>query len=101
MASALRSAAERETPFAAVVVLTAAGPAPRGKEALARVRLLRQVRPGLSRWCRGLAFVLPDNAPGEVAQRKSGDRLWGCPTLATRDVERARDWARRALAGDA
>ncbi|GAA3586884.1 hypothetical protein GCM10022419_081400 [Nonomuraea rosea] len=97
--SALRPATQRQTPFAAVVVLTTSGPAPRGQEARARVRMLMQVRPGLRRWCRGLAFVLKGEPPAKSL--RSADTLWGCPTYTTRDLAQARDWARHSLAEDA
>ncbi|MFD9940399.1 hypothetical protein ACFWYW_42005 [Nonomuraea sp. NPDC059023] len=97
--AALWSATRRETPFTAVVVLAASEPAPRGKEAPARVRMLMRVRPGLRQWCRGLAFVLAGDPPDKAL--RSADKLWGCPTLATRDLAEARDWARRMLAEEA
>ena len=58
-----------------------------------------QIRPGLRRWCRGLAFVLEGDLPEKSL--RSADKLWGCPTYTTRDLAQARDWARRALAEDA
>ncbi|MFI6394944.1 hypothetical protein ACIBHY_06370 [Nonomuraea sp. NPDC050547] len=95
LTATLRSATQRQTPFTAVVNMTMAGPAPRGQEALTRVRMLMRIRPGLRQWCRGLAFVLDGESPEKAL--RSADRLWGCPTFATRDPAKARNWARHML----
>lgn len=59
-----------------------------------RVRALKSIRPGLTAYCRGLAFVAPSDIPAERAEAiHSGEQLWGCPTTATQDVTAARAWA--------
>ncbi|MCT6777401.1 hypothetical protein LXH09_12280 [Streptomyces sp. CS7] len=97
---ALRALAERNEPFAAVLLMpappegrtpTASGDAPSAAD---RIRTLKLIRPGLAALCRGLAFVAPAHIPAERAEAiHSGERLWGCPTTATQDVTAARAWA--------
>ncbi|MFG2765876.1 hypothetical protein [Streptomyces rubiginosohelvolus] len=97
---ALRALAERNEPFAAVLLMpappqgrtpTASGDAPSAAD---RIRTLKLIRPGLTALCRGLAFVAPADIPAERAEAiHSGERLWGCPTTATQDVTTARAWA--------
>ncbi|WP_097873731.1 hypothetical protein [Streptomyces sp. ms184] len=97
---ALRALAERNEPFAAVLLMpappegrtpTASGDAPSAAD---RIRTLKLIRPGLTALCRGLAFVAPADIPAERAEAiHSGERLWGCPTTATQDVTAARAWA--------
>lgn len=97
---ALRALTERDEPFAAVLLMPAppegrTPPASGGVPSAAdRVRTLKLIRPGLTALCRGLAFVAPPDIPAERAEAiHSGERLWGCPTLATQDVVAARAWA--------
>ncbi|NED07029.1 hypothetical protein G3I55_35925 [Streptomyces sp. SID6648] len=97
---ALRALAERNEPFAAVLLMpapsegrtpTASGDAPSAAD---RIRTLKLIRPGLTALCRGLAFVAPADIPAERAEAiHSGENLWGCPTTATQDVAAARAWA--------
>ncbi|WP_371624118.1 hypothetical protein OG245_15515 [Streptomyces sp. NBC_01116] len=118
----LRALTERAEPFAAVLLMpappqgrtpaatatapgtatasgTASAPATGGGAASGtstadRVRTLKSIRPGLTAYCRGLAFVAPSDIPAEHAEAiHSGERLWGCPTTATQDVTAARAWA--------
>ncbi|MFF9577957.1 hypothetical protein ACF1BA_22390 [Streptomyces rubiginosohelvolus] len=101
---ALRALAERNEPFAAVLLMpappegrtpTASGDAPSAAD---RIRTLKLIRPGLTALCRGLAFVAPADIPAERAEAiHSGERLWGCPTTATQDVTAARAWAEDRL----
>ncbi|MGO2514748.1 MAG: hypothetical protein ACTH8X_01205 [Corynebacterium variabile] len=99
MQKQLTAAIDREEPFAAVIVMpTVSGQVTRkgGKLAGAtnRVRMLKQLRPGLKKWCRGLAFVADADAQKVGAKAiASGDRLWGCPTFTTDDDDAARAWA--------
>jgi hypothetical protein len=103
---ALRSAIDREQPFAVVAVMpVVAGHTGSGGRrtdgAGDRVRVLRSVRPGLTRWCRGLAFVA-DAAAQQVGAKaiEAGDRMWGCPTFTTDDADAALVWATAQLAGE-
>ncbi|WP_097865645.1 hypothetical protein [Streptomyces sp. rh34] len=100
----LRALTERAEPFAAILLMpappqgrtpAASASAPTsGTSAADRVRTLKQIRPGLTAHCRGLAFVAPPDIPAERAEAiHSGEQLWGCPTTATRDVTAARAWA--------
>lgn len=101
---ALRALAERNEPFAAVLLMpappegrtpAASGDAPSAAD---RIRTLKLIRPGLTALCRGLAFVAPADIPAERAEAiHSGERLWGCPTTATQDVTAARAWAEDRL----
>jgi hypothetical protein len=64
------------------------------------VRILRRLRPGLVAQCRGLAFVMPAAAQRDHAKQiRSADKIWGCPTLTTDDVDQARAWADERLQG--
>ncbi|MEU1486141.1 hypothetical protein [Streptomyces sp. NPDC005752] len=94
----LRALAERAVPFAAILLMPAPPegrtPPPSGTSAPDRVRTLKSIRPGLTAYCRGLAFVAPADIPAERARTiHSGEKLWGCPTTATQDVTAARAWA--------
>ncbi|MFJ5048666.1 hypothetical protein [Streptomyces sp. NPDC088719] len=116
----LRALTERAEPFAAVLLMpappegrtpaatatataTASGTASAsatgegaasGTSTADRVRTLKSIRPGLTAYCRGLAFVAPSDIPAERAEAiHSGEQLWGCPTTATQDVTAARAWA--------
>ncbi|MFJ7415309.1 hypothetical protein ACIQWZ_31560 [Streptomyces sp. NPDC098077] len=116
----LRVLTERAEPFAAVLLMpappegrtpaatgtgtaTATGTASAsatgegaasGTSTADRVRTLKSIRPGLTAYCRGLAFVAPSDIPAERAEAiHSGEQLWGCPTTATQDVTAARVWA--------
>lgn len=99
IADGLRAALEAATPFAAVLrVPPPAGRQRRTAGAVERVRILRQLRPGLAERCRGLAFVMPAEAlHADTRLARSGPKLWGCPTTATDDIEQARAWAREQL----
>ncbi|MFF4168697.1 hypothetical protein [Streptomyces sp. NPDC001744] len=91
----LRALTERAAPFAAVLLMPAPEGRPAGGPATDRIRALRELRPGLTAHCRGLAFVAPAGIPEERARAvHSGEGLWGCPTTATQDAEAARAWAR-------
>lgn len=95
----LRALTERAEPFAAVLLMPAPPegrtPPEPGASATDRVRALKSIRPGLTAHCRGLAFVAPADIPAERAKTiHSGDKLWGCPTMATQDETAARAWAR-------
>ncbi|NUW03860.1 hypothetical protein [Streptomyces sp. CAI 127] len=97
---ALRALTECEEPFAAVLLMPAP---PEGRtppasgdvpSAADRIRTLKSIRPGLTAFCRGLAFVAPADITAERAEAiHSGEQLWGCPTTATQDVTAARAWA--------
>lgn len=102
----LLSATDRETPFAAVVVMPTragdSGPGGAGGRRLAgigdRVRMLKRLRPGLRQWCRGLAFVAtPEVQQAGAKAIKAGSRMWGCPTSTFDDVSTARTWAEQQL----
>ncbi|MQA06995.1 MAG: hypothetical protein GEU98_00350 [Pseudonocardiaceae bacterium] len=102
VARALQAAVDRGEYFAAVVHMPDM-PAnrPRVSGAPERIRMLRKLRPGLSRRCRGLAFVMSAAAQRDnVKVVKSGNKIWGCPTMATDDVQRARASARTQLSAD-
>lgn len=92
---ALMAAVERREAFAAVVRMPETPP--RGRRvagAADRVRLLKRLRPGLVERCRGLAFVMSEEAQRANAKAiRSGTVLWGCPTFATDDPAQARSWA--------
>ncbi|UCA48409.1 hypothetical protein LEL86_03495 [Streptomyces sp. WA6-1-16] len=97
---ALRALTECEEPFAAVLLMPAPPggrtPPPSGDvpSVADRIRTLKAIRPGLTEFCRGLAFVAPADIPAErAAAIRSGEQLWGCPTTATQDVTAARAWA--------
>ncbi|MFB8138715.1 hypothetical protein [Streptomyces parvus] len=96
----LRALTERKEPFAAILLMPAppegrtppaSGDAPSAAD---RIRTLKLIRPGLTAFCRGLAFVAPADIPAERAEAiHSGEQLWSCPTTATQDVTAARAWA--------
>ncbi|WP_128817748.1 hypothetical protein [Streptomyces sp. S063] len=96
----LRALTNHEEPFAAILLMPAP---PEGRtpptsgdvpSAADRIRTLKSIRPGLTAFCRGLAFVAPADLPAERAEAiHSGEQLWGCPTSATQDVAAARAWA--------
>ncbi|MGQ4728893.1 hypothetical protein ACUN3E_14665 [Streptomyces sp. Ju416(a)] len=96
----LRALTECKEPFAAILLMPAppegrtpppSGDVPSGAD---RIRTLKSIRPGLTEFCRGLAFVAPADIPAERAEAiHSGEQLWGCPTTATQDVTAARAWA--------
>ncbi|MGW1094967.1 hypothetical protein ACWD5W_04155 [Streptomyces sp. NPDC002455] len=91
----LRALTERAAPFVAVLVMPAPEERPTGAPATDRIRALKELRPGLTAHCRGLAFVAPADIPEERAKAiHSSDALWGCPTTATQDAEAAHAWAR-------
>jgi hypothetical protein len=96
---ALMAAVERQETFAAVVRMPEAPP--RGRRiagAAERVRLLKRLRPGLVERCRGLAFVMSEDAQRNNAKAlRSGAVMWGCPTFATDDPAQAHSWARARL----
>ncbi|MEU8669002.1 hypothetical protein [Streptomyces anulatus] len=102
----LRALTERAEPFAAILLMPAppegrtpaasasASVSASGTSTAERVRALKLIRPGLTEFCRGLAFVAPADIPAERAEAiHSGEQLWGCPTMATQDVTAARAWA--------
>jgi hypothetical protein len=96
---ALQAAVARGTAFSAVLLMPA-GPSsrPRTTTATEHVRALTRLRPGLGTHCRGLAFVVPLAVQEERAKAiAAGDRLWGCPSFATDDLDRARAWAAARL----
>jgi hypothetical protein len=92
---ALMAAVERREVFAAVIRMPETPP--RGRRvagAVERVRLLKRLRPGLVERCRGLAFVMTEDAQRNNAKAiRSGPVMWGCPTFATDDPGQARSWA--------
>lgn len=92
---ALQVAIGRGEPFAAIVHMPAAAPGNRKIAGVAeRIRMLKRLRPGLGTWCRGLAFVVSADARQQHARTiRSGDKLWGCPTLAVDDQAAAHAWA--------
>lgn len=96
---ALMAAVQRGESFAAVVRMPEVPP--RGRRiagAVERVRMLKRLRPGLVAHCRGLAFVMSEEAQRNNAkQLRSGATMWGCPTFATDDPAQARSWARSQL----
>ncbi|MEI5033768.1 hypothetical protein RB201_16205 [Streptomyces sp. S1A(2023)] len=96
----LRALTERAEPFAAILLMPAPPDgrtpvtSPSGLSTADRVRTLKLIRPGLTAYCRGLAFVAPADISAErAASIHSGEQLWGCPTMATQDVTAARAWA--------
>ena len=99
--AALRAAVARGTAFSAVLLMPpAAGTSGRTEPGVAneRVRSLTRLRPELRVHCRGLAFVVPLAVQEERAKAiAAGDRLWGCPTFATDDLDQARAWATARL----
>ncbi|MFJ2437085.1 hypothetical protein ACIOWM_28105 [Streptomyces anulatus] len=112
----LRALTERAEPFAAILLMPAppegrtpaasvsasasASVSASGTSTAERVRALKLIRPGLTAFCRGLAFVAPADIPAErAAAIHSGEQLWGCPTMATQDVTAARAWAGARVGG--
>ncbi|MFI2238480.1 hypothetical protein [Streptomyces chrestomyceticus] len=100
----LRAALEREQGFTAVVdmaQLTPEGPEEAGRNdgAVAdQARAVKELRPGLARNCRGLAFVVPPAGPEGTGRRDASDRFWGCPVTTVEEVDAAAHWARERLA---
>jgi hypothetical protein len=98
----LMAAVERQEMFAAVVRMPEVPP--RGRRvagAVERVRMLKRLRPGLVEHCRGLAFVMSEEAQRNNAKQiRSGAAIWGCPTFATDDPRQARLWAQARLEGE-
>ena len=99
---ALMAAVERREVFAAVVRMPEVPP--RGRRiagAVERVRMLKRVRPGLVEHCRGLEFVMSEEAQRNNAKTlRSGSKMWGCPTFATDDPQQARSWALSRLGSE-
>lgn len=96
--AALRAAIERGEAFAAVLHMPDAPRERRVAGAVDRIRMLKSVRPGLARHCRGLAFVMSERARRDNAKAvASGAKLWGCPTTAAADAAEARAWAAARL----
>jgi hypothetical protein len=91
VAAALREAIARNQPFAAVVSMSAQTTTATGLRE--RIRILKELRPGLAAHCRGLVFVTTT-----PPRQKNLSRVWGCPTTTTDDLEQARAWARNQLA---
>lgn len=99
VAQALREALARGEPFAAVVSMPVMARPRRLAGAAERIRMLKELRPGLAARCRGLAFVMPMAAQQDNAKAiRSADKIWACPTTTTDDLEQARAWARDRLA---
>ncbi|WP_413105022.1 hypothetical protein [Streptomyces sp. Inha503] len=98
----LEEALERDEPFGAAVEMPWGAPAERGgDEAVQQVRAVRSLRPRLAERCRGLVFVLPVGEQERHAKvLRSGDQVWGCPTMAADTSEAARDWLRSRLEED-
>jgi hypothetical protein len=96
---ALRAALDRNETFAAVVEMpTVASRRGRIRDAARRVRMVKQLRPGLAERCRGLAFVMPAEALRENEKTiRSASKIWGCPTTAVDDFTQGREWARGRL----
>jgi hypothetical protein len=93
---ALRTALARGGPFS--VVIRMSGRPRRMSGAVERVRLMRELRPGLAERCRSLAFVMPVEVLRDNAEFvRSGGRVCACPTTATDNLDRARGWARERL----
>jgi hypothetical protein len=96
--AALSEAIERGETFAAVVETPDPRPRGRVRGAVEQVRMVRRLRPGLARHCRGLAMVLsPDAIRDNTKVIKAGPRIWGCPVNAVSDLASARAWARDQL----
>jgi hypothetical protein len=73
------------------------GPYPR--EALALIRELKAIRPGLVRRCKALVFVMsPDEQERHRARLASSDRFWGCPVEVAERLDDARALAHARLA---
>lgn len=110
---ALLAATGRREPFAAVIQMPTRGneqtdqpsdqPAGRGRRRVIadvgeRIRMLKQLRPRLKKTCRGLAFVVSaEDLAANAKTIQAGDKLWGCPTHATADLDAALSWARIRL----
>lgn len=95
--AALGEAIGRGETFVAVVETS--GRQGRVRGAVEQVRMVRRLRPGLVRHCRGLAMVLPVDAIRDNAKViKAGPKIWGCPVHAVADLASARAWARDQLA---
>lgn len=102
MNDTLAAATARSTPFVVVIQVPAVAERPNVIGGVGeRIRMLKQVRPGLKAYCRGLAFVVPEATQGANAKViKAGDKLWGCRTFATVDLGEATAWAQNQLAPD-
>lgn len=96
VSGSLREAIDRGRPFLALVRMPDAPPrGGRLGDVTERVRTLKLLRPGLRVWCRGLAFLVGEQTLARQAKAiRSGDKLWGCPTLTTADETTARAWLR-------
>lgn len=101
--NALLAATSRQEPFAALIQMPSrTDRAPKRRRVIAsvgeRIRMLKQLRPRLKETCLGLAFVV---SAAELAANaktiQAGDKLWGCPTFATENVDTALAWARAKL----
>ncbi len=91
---ALQAAIARADHFVAIVRMPAVSRDRRIAGVTERIRMLKRLRPGLSVWCRGLAFVVSVDAQRQNAKViRSAEKLWGCPTLAVDDPATARVWA--------
>lgn len=98
----LRALVKQAEPFAAILLMPAPPQGrvspPSGTTATDRVHTLKSIRPGLATHCRGLAFVAPADTPAERAKAiHSGEKLWGCPTMATQDATVARAWTEERI----
>jgi hypothetical protein len=99
---ALMAEVQRGEVFAAIVRMPEVPPRGRRIAGVAeRVRMLKRLRPGLVQHCRGLAFVMSEEAQRNNAkQLRSGAKMWGCPTFATDDPGQARSWALARLGSE-
>jgi hypothetical protein len=88
----LRAALERGSGFAVLVDVGAFPDRRRIRAAVTHLRAAKALRPRLAERCRGLAMVVEGSASELERRSRSGRRFWGCPTLATNDVEQARSW---------
>jgi hypothetical protein len=90
----------RRESFAAVIQMPSTTERPRGIGGVGeRIRMLKQLRPGLKETCRGLAFVVSVEAQAANTKAiRAGAKLWGCPTFATDDLAAAAAWAEAQLA---
>ena len=98
----LRAALDRTGAFVVVARMPATPSGRRRlppREALALIRELKAIRPGLVRRCKALVFVMsPDEQERHRARLASSDRFWGCPVEVAERLDNARALAHARLA---
>ncbi|MHA6616721.1 hypothetical protein [Pseudonocardia sp. DLS-67] len=97
----LGAAVSRQETFAAVVQMPSPTQGAGEMGVGERIRMLKQLRPGLKKYCLGLAMVVSAETQAATAKKiKAGNKMWGCPTFTTDNVAAATRWAEARITGE-